>query len=359
MCKPGFDNPKGPTHLKCSSLGPKFTSFDFSKFQCKAAETCSAAENQQQGSWADPKTWRGYGVPSSLDAVHISDKPVNVQKDAEAQGLVIEGSMASLFVLDGSVTVGEDDPACSKELCNIADLVVGSGLTKKLYGRMLFEGKRGLLTLVNPSSAKSAVIKCDIMQGYVPSGVLDAEVVMCSKPDSFKKFKPSIKCKKEAQTTCSATTASKDSGSWNAAKTWKDGKVPVSVDQVVLSTGTNIAVNKASKSDSIEISGYKQTQLYVNANLVIGANAGTCGTSTCDLKELKLSSGLEAKVFGGFVRNVKANLFMPATRKSAKAAIVRCAHGWKTSAAISSQIVVCDGPDAFKKNSKPILHANT
>merc|ERR1712151_1175838 len=43
---------------------------------------------------------------------------------------------------------------------------------------------------------------------------------------------------------------------------------------------------------------------------------------------------------------------MPATRKSAKAAIVRCAHGWKTSAAISSQIVVCDGPDAFKKKFK-------
>merc|ERR1712037_330303 len=59
-----------------------------------------------------------------------------------------------------------------------------------------------------------------------------------------------------------------------------------------------------------------------------------------------------AKVFGGFVHNVKANLFMPATRKSAKAAIVRCAHGWKTSAAISSQIVVCDGPDAFKKKFK-------
>ena len=153
-CKPGFENPKGPTHLKCSSTA-KFASFDFSKFQCKAAETCSAAENQQQGAWADPKTWRGNGVPSSLDAVHISDKPVNVQKDAEAQGLVIEGSMASLFVLDGSVTVGEDDPACSQELCNMEDLVVGSGLTKKLYGRMLFEGKRGLLSLVDPSSAKS------------------------------------------------------------------------------------------------------------------------------------------------------------------------------------------------------------
>ena len=91
------------------------------------------------------------------------------------------------------MTVGEDDPACSKELCNMADLVVGSGLTKKLYGRMLFEGKRGLLSLADPSSAKSAVIKCDIMQGYVPSGALDAEVVMCSKPDSFKKFKPSVR----------------------------------------------------------------------------------------------------------------------------------------------------------------------
>ena len=154
-----------------------------------------------------------------------------------------------------------------------------------------------------------------------------------------------IKCTKEAQTTCSATTASTDSGNWNAAKTWKDGKVPVSVDQVVMSSGTNIEVNKASKSDSIEISGYKQTQLFVNANLVIGGDAGTCGTSTCDLDEvsvvywddhtwlslvlpspqtlfnicripirhlqLKLSGGLEAKVFGGFVRNVKANLFTP------------------------------------------------
>ena len=70
----------------------------------------------------------------------------------------------------------------------------------------------------------------------------------------------------------------------------------MSVDQVVMSSGTNIEVNKASKSDSIEISGYKQTQLFVNANLVIGGNAGTCGTSTCDLDEVSESSILRSYV---------------------------------------------------------------
>ena len=63
----------------------------------------------------------------------------------------------------------------------------------------------------------------------------------------------------------------------------------MSVDQVVMSSGTNIEVNKASKSDSIEISGYKQTQLFVNANLVIGGDAGTCRTSTCDLDEVSVA----------------------------------------------------------------------
>ena len=80
-------------HLKCGS-DPKFKfSTDFSKIVCARSETCSAAENQKTGVWADPQTWRGNGVPSALDAVHISDSPVNVQKDAEAQGVIIEGSM--------------------------------------------------------------------------------------------------------------------------------------------------------------------------------------------------------------------------------------------------------------------------
>ena len=57
------------------------------------------------GVWADPKTWKGDGVPSSLDAVHISDSPVNVQQDAEAQGVIIEGSMVKPCTHTGGCAV--------------------------------------------------------------------------------------------------------------------------------------------------------------------------------------------------------------------------------------------------------------
>merc|ERR1712187_400784 len=46
--------------------------------------------------------------------------------------------------------------------------------------------------------------------------------------------------------------------------------------------------------------------------------------------------------------NVLANTFTPATEESAKAALVRCAHGYEPTSAISSQIVVCNEPEAFK-----------
>jgi len=97
-------------------------------------------------------------------------------------------------------------------------LTVGTGQKKELFGKMLLDAKQGTLTPTSPKAAKSALVSCDVLQGFVPNGALNVEVVMCKAPDSFKKFKPSIKCKKEAQTTCSATTASKDSGSWNAKK---------------------------------------------------------------------------------------------------------------------------------------------
>ena len=94
---------QGPTYLKCGS-DPKFKfSVDFSKIDCTRSETCSAAENQQKGVWADPQTWRGNGVPSALDAVHISDSPVNVQEDAEAQGVIIEGSMVRQTHMHGFI----------------------------------------------------------------------------------------------------------------------------------------------------------------------------------------------------------------------------------------------------------------
>merc|ERR1712061_530717 len=99
--------------------------------------------------------------------------------------------MASLIVIDGStLTVGEDEPACSKLLCDLADLALEDGMMKNVYGKMLLEEKRGVLSLTKPSGVKSAVVSCDVKKSYVPSGALDVEVVMCENPDSFKKFEP-------------------------------------------------------------------------------------------------------------------------------------------------------------------------
>ena len=94
--------------------------------------------------------------------------------------------------MDGSVVVGEDEPACGKQLCDMADLKVASGLIKKVYGKMLIDEKTGILSTTDPSSVRSALVSCDVFQGSVPSGALDAEVVICKNPDSFKKFAPSV-----------------------------------------------------------------------------------------------------------------------------------------------------------------------
>ena len=137
---------------------------------------------------------------------------------------------------------------------------------------------------------------------------------------------------------CSATTSSRDDGHWNETKTWKQGKIPTSIDQVFLRSGTDVSILETTASDTIEFSGPETTRLFITGNLVIGGDGDTCGPTTCDLKEvrgyhrivtlcllthgvsltflptisqLKLGTGLEAVVYGGFVRNVQANAFMP------------------------------------------------
>ena len=90
------------------------------------------------------------------------------------------------------MVVGEDEPACGKQLCDMADLKLGSGLIKKVYGKMLIDEKTGILSATDPSSVRIALVTCDLAKGSVPSGALDAEVVICKNPDSFKKFVPSV-----------------------------------------------------------------------------------------------------------------------------------------------------------------------